>query len=237
MGVKRVGGRRGGGSRAGALIVAVSLVAMGLFAVVRNVDLSGPEWGIDRPRDQAMSQEELEEHVAKGKDLTLPPSTPKRIAIDSIGVDAEVGRVGLDRHGNIGAPPLFRSNQTAWFNKSSYPGAEGISVVVGHVDSERRGPAVFYDLRHLDVGDTVSVDRRDGTEASFTVTEIASYPKESFPYEEVFEPGPGSEIRLITCGGAFDYDADSYVENTVVYGVLTGAELRSGALSAGVTAW
>ena len=44
----------------------------------------------------------------------------------------------------------------------------------------------------------------------FTVTRVARYAKDAFPATEVYGPTPGAELRLITCGGAFDRAARSY---------------------------
>ena len=38
----------------------------------------------------------------------------------------------------------------------------------------------------------------------FTVTRVARYPKDAFPTAEVYGPTADAELRLITCGGAFD---------------------------------
>jgi hypothetical protein len=89
-------------------------------------------------------------------------------------------------------------------------------VITGHVDSVA-GPAVFFRLRDVAVGDPVSVVRADGTTARFTVTRVARYPKAAFPAAEVYAPTPGAELRLITCGGAFDRAARSYLDDVVVY--------------------
>ena len=54
----------------------------------------------------------------------------------------------------------------------------------------------------------------------FTVTRVARYAKGAFPTAEVYGPTPDAELRLITCGGAFDRAARSYRDNLVVYAAL-----------------
>jgi hypothetical protein len=68
----------------------------------------------------------------------------------------------------------------------------------------------------------VYVRRADGTLAEFTVTTVSRYAKDSFPTEAVYGAVPDSELRLITCGGTFDYATRSYLSNTVVYAVAAG---------------
>ena len=47
-----------------------------------------------------------------------------------------------------------------------------------------------------------------------------SYLKAKFPARVVYGATPDAELRLITCGGAFDYATGHYLRNTVVYAVL-----------------
>ena len=66
-------------------------------------------------------------------------------------------------------------------------------------------------------GDRVYVRRADGTLAVFAVTSVRTYPKDRFPTQSVYGPTPDPELRLITCGGTFDYQLHSYLSNVVVY--------------------
>jgi hypothetical protein len=65
------------------------------------------------------------------------------------------------------------------------------------------------------------VRRADGSLAVFRVTVIRSYLKDAFPTADVYGPVPDAELRLITCGGTFDYATGHYVSNTVVYAAET----------------
>jgi hypothetical protein len=40
--------------------------------------------------------------------------------------------------------------------------------------------------------------------------------KTAFPTDLVYAPTPGPELRLVTCGGAFDHTARSYLDNVIV---------------------
>ena len=42
-----------------------------------------------------------------------------------------------------------------------------------------------------------------------------------FPTAMVYGPVPDAELRLITCGGTFDYARGSYLSNVVVYARLS----------------
>ena len=106
-----------------------------------------------------------------------------------------------------------------WYRQGPAPGDPGPAVLTGHVDSVA-GPAVFFRLRDIAVGDPVLVDRADGTTVRFTVTRVARYPKGAFPAAEVYGPTPDAELRLITCGGVFDRATGSYADNVIVFARL-----------------
>jgi sortase (surface protein transpeptidase) len=99
------------------------------------------------------------------------------------------------------------------------PGDRGVAVLVGHVDSARDGPAVFYHLAELKPGDPVSVLRSDGRRARFVVAAVREYPKTNFPAGQVYADVDRPELRLITCGGDFDQAMGSYRDSIVVYAV------------------
>jgi hypothetical protein len=87
------------------------------------------------------------------------------------------------------------------------------------VDS-KTGPADFYQLRTRRPGDIVRVGLADGRILVFRVQRVQRYPKDEFPTEAVYFPTLHRELRLITCGGEFDYAAGSYRDNIVVYATL-----------------
>jgi hypothetical protein len=138
---------------------------------------------------------------------------PVGVRIPAIGVTAPLDRLGLDADGAL-RPPAG-DDRAGWYTGSSAPGDVGPAVLAGHVDS-RSGPAVFWRLRDLVPGDEVVVDRADGTAVRFTVTTVEVAPKADFPTAAVYGPTPRAELRLVTCGGAFDRSARSYTDNVVV---------------------
>ena len=93
----------------------------------------------------------------------------------------------------------------------------GPAVIAGHVDS-KTSPAVFFRLRELRQGAIVEVTRA-GAQIKFKVLEVRKYPKAQFPTDDVYGPTPNAQLRLITCGGDFDRNRRSYVDNIVVYAV------------------
>lgn len=80
-----------------------------------------------------------------------------------------------------GQLPLLRGKDRAsWVGSSATPGERGTAVLAGHVDTTS-GPAAFSNPGAAKPGMAVSVARRDGTTAHFTIDEVAVYPKDEFP--------------------------------------------------------
>lgn len=148
-----------------------------------------------------------------------PEPLPSQVTIPSIDVSSELLHLGLNDDGTVAVPEGDDVDSAAWFDGSPRPGAVGPAVIEGHVDSQN-GPSVFYDLVTLEPGAEVSVDREDGTEVTYVVDRLETYPKDEFPTLAVYGNTDGPELRLITCGGLWDPETGHYRDNTVVYASL-----------------
>ncbi|MFB4314673.1 class F sortase [Actinomadura sp. 21ATH] len=150
----------------------------------------------------------------------MKESQPKTIKIQKIGVSAPVSLIGLRPDGRIEEPPLSRPNLTGWYKEGVTPGEMGPSVILGHVDANKKA-AVFYRLKELKAGDTIQVVRQDGSTATFAVDRLQSVDKDAFPHQKVFgEDIDYSSLRLVTCGGAFDAATGHYRNNLIVFAKL-----------------
>ena len=143
-----------------------------------------------------------------------PVPRPVSLTIPLIGVKTRLITLGLTSSGALEVPSS--TAVAGWYTGSPKPGAIGSAIIVGHIDSYT-GPGVFYRLSELRPGDKVFVKRADGTLVEFRVTLVQTYLKDRFPTQAVYGPTPDPELRLITCGGAFDYATGHYLSNIVVY--------------------
>jgi sortase family protein len=154
---------------------------------------------------------------------SLPRSVPVSVDIPAIGVTSKLLHLGLNADGTIQVPSLVTSaSEAAWYKYSATPGQIGASVIEGHVDSDQ-GPAVFYRLGALHPGDTIDVTLADGTTAIFRVTGVRQYAKSNFPAKAIYGTANYAALRLITCGGVFDYATGHYLSSTVVFASLTSS--------------
>lgn len=151
--------------------------------------------------------------------IVLPRSAPTRIVIPAISVDAPFTDLSLNTTGQLNAPPPDDTNLVGWFKDGVTPGERGTSVVAGHLDT-KTGPAVFVELSKLKPGNTVSITRKDGKTATFKVDSVETFSKAAFPSARVYNDAPTAELRVITCGGAYDKKAQDYKDNVVVFAHL-----------------
>lgn len=146
-------------------------------------------------------------------------SDPTVLDIPSIGVHTgHLVGLRLSADGTLQAPARF--TDVGWYTGGPTPGELGPAVLGAHVDSHS-GPAVFFRLGELRPGARVVVTRADGSVVTFVVDRVAEYAKSAFPTALVYGNSSNrAEIRLITCGGAFDRSTGHYVDNIVVFGHL-----------------
>lgn len=153
--------------------------------------------------------------------LRFNKATPVRMApvllqIPEAWVDARIQPVGVTPTGEMETPDDFW--EVGWYRYGARPGDVGRAVIAGHLDSHD-GAAVFYHIGDLEPGDEIRVllGGPDG-ERFFTVREVAVYPADDAPVDEIFGPSDHPELVLITCGGDWrGRDAGGYSDRIVVY--------------------
>jgi Sortase domain len=200
---------------AGVLLIATGIAALGV-AVAAQVHAPQPSGSAAGVMGSS----------ARGP--SLPRSMPVSVNIPAIGVDSRLLHLGLNADGTIQVPSLETSaDEAAWYKYSATPGQIGSSVIEGHVDSNQ-GAAVFFRLGALRPGDTVNVTLADGVTAVFRVTGVREYAKSRFPAKAIYGATNFAALRLITCGGAFDYTTGHYLSSTVVFASLTSSRPARG---------
>jgi hypothetical protein len=146
-----------------------------------------------------------------------PPEigAPEHLSIPGIAAESDLVPTGLNPDGTLEVPPVSEPLQASWYEGFSEPGEAGRpAVILGHVDGGGQ-EGVFYELHAVEIRDEIHVDDK-----LFSVYDTQKTDKDSFPTEQVYAPTPTPELRLITCGGAFDHSVDSYEDNIIVYARL-----------------
>jgi hypothetical protein len=146
-------------------------------------------------------------------------SVPERLRIATIGVDAPFTDLSIGATGQLDAPPPTDNNLVGWFKDGATPGERGSAIVAGHVDT-MTGPAVFLQLQYLQPGAKVDITRADGSVATFKVDSVEQFSKAKFPDDRVYADTDSAQLRLITCGGAYNKSAKDYEDNVVAFAHL-----------------
>ena len=142
-----------------------------------------------------------------------PAVVPTRVTIPRIGVASPLETLRVSAASRL-LPPQDPA-RAGWFPLASVPGDLGAAVIAGHRDS-LRGPAVFWRLTDLRIGDRIAVARSDGSTAAFRVAEVRRVSRAHFPTVDVYGPTPDRTLRLITCGGTYDHLHGRYLDNVLV---------------------
>ncbi len=160
----------------------------------------------DSSADQSSSDVEIIKDERKG-------IVPVTIEIPAINVKSKVEHVGTLDDGRMDVPK--DADNVGWYKPGTMPGAQGNSVIAGHVD-DLTSPAVFYHLHKLKSGDEIIVEGESGEKLTFKVVQSDVYPRQEAPIENIFGFSYRSMLNLITCTGEYDPNTTEREERLVV---------------------
>jgi len=140
---------------------------------------------------------------------------PVRIEVPDLGIDMSIEPVGLEADGSMG---LFDDPAlAAWYRWGPAPGSEGGSTVIAaHVDSLEYSVLPFARLKDATPGTAVFVTDAAGTRHAYAVESLQVTEKAAVDWDAAFDRSGSPRLTLVTCGGAFDYEARTYLSNLVV---------------------
>lgn len=154
--------------------------------------------------------------IEKSSEVINPtPGVPVHITIPSINVSADVEQVGLDTEGRMDIPS--KEEDTAWFDLGFRPGQAGNAVIDGHLDQVTGAPSVFWNLKNLVPGNTVTITDAKNETYTFIVTKQEAYDFDKVPMQQVFGSSDSPHLNLITCNGTWDRANKNYSQRIVVY--------------------
>jgi hypothetical protein len=158
--------------------LAVVLVVAAGFALALNRDRSERSGASTRPAgssDRSSNGPSIQTPVPAPRNVARA-ALPVRVAVPRLGISSNLQRLHLRQDGELQSPSAWM--EAGWYADGTRPGDVGPAVIAGHVDSTL-GPAVFYRLREMRVGDTILVTEVGGKVLTFVVSEVRSYPKDS----------------------------------------------------------
>ena len=163
------------------------------------------------------TSEAVETPVSSGERAAykVAPDQPRYLTIDKLNVHARALRVGTSADRTVQAPKSI--HDVGWYKGSAKPGQAGVMFIDGHVSGPTQ-PGVFKRIGSLSPGDTVGVEKGDGTKLSFVVTSVKLVPEEKVDMNSllVSPDADGQHLVLMTCGGSFNRAENKYEDRVVV---------------------
>lgn len=149
--------------------------------------------------------------------VALPITSPARLVIPKIGVNAAVESIGQDRQGVLGLPKAY--NNIAWYKQSARPGKPGNALMWGHLNGAG-GPAVLWKLKKLKIGDQLTVKDENGNRIKFRVTRKQSFPYNRLPKQDLFGPSKTARLNIVTCDGVWSRASRNYSHRLIIFAEL-----------------
>ncbi|MGH1492829.1 MAG: class F sortase [Acidimicrobiales bacterium] len=207
----------------GVFVMAISLALVGAAVTAHKIPAGAEEaklgssavasaGAVNAAQAQVPLRSALLDNQASGIDDSDLPIT---VRIGDLGLQAPIISVGVDENNQFAVPA---ADTVGWYQYSATPGSAGSAVLAAHVDYGGRAGA-FFNLAQLELGETLEVEMADGSVLRYRVVDNQSYDKTELPAVELFRKDGDPVLTLITCGGTFDSDRNSYRDNVVVTAV------------------
>lgn len=199
------------------------LMAMATFLFVVGIAVSINSFRIDRVATATVSAQAasgpLDVDEAKPNNLdsySVAPDAPRIIEIPKLNAKARVMRVGLDKQDTLLAPNNV--HDAGWYTGSAKPGeASGATVIDGHISGPTQ-PGVFVNLKKLQAGDIISIERGDKTKITYKVIKTEQHDVADVNMYEVMQSVTAKHgLNIISCGGAFNRKMNSFEQRIIVY--------------------
>lgn len=145
---------------------------------------------------------------------TVPADQPRVIAVPRFDIESYVQPVSVTSSGAMATPTNI--HYVGWYTGSVAPGESGLSILNGHYTG-RYDKGVFWRLGDLAKGDEIRVQMGDLSWRVFVVESNATYDTTQanialFDDQQAIN----NELHLITCGGRYDDELQTYDERVVV---------------------
>ena len=200
----------------GLLVVSVLLIGFsGYNLLIKQQKTSGV---VQLEPSTAIITEDVQEPEEKKPDMNqeydVPADQPRRIIIKSLTTDGFIQKVGLTSKNAVAVPNNI--HVAGWYINSVVPGAEGLSIIDGHVSGKYEN-GVFYYLKKLKKGDVFQIEFGDKSLKTFEVVDTKQLP-ESESAEFLFQKNSDikEQLNLITCGGNFNKESQQFADRVVV---------------------
>lgn len=152
----------------------------------------------------------------KKEAYTVEASAPRMLTIKKLNLHARVLPMSVNTNNTIQAP--INVYDAGWYIQSARPGADGATFIDGHASGPTR-QGLFAYLDTLVTGDTVEIEKGDGTLLTYRVVHVETTPLDSTDMNKVLAPyGDVKQgLNLMTCTGKWLEAQKTYDQRVVVY--------------------
>ncbi|WP_157693079.1 class F sortase [Pedococcus dokdonensis] len=202
------------------ILAAVLIAAAGISAVLLIRGQTPPTlWVAPLP---GQDPSEAAPKVVLGADdvpaqAALPMLDPLTIHIPVLEVSGHIGLATVDGDGVLD-PPHVSTTVGLWPGSASLASDTGEVTIAGHVNWAGMSPFTFGKLAYLKRGNTIYTSDASGRVTRWRVASVSARGKSEPVDHGAFRGAVGPRrLALITCGGSFDAERRSYVDNVYVY--------------------
>ncbi len=153
------------------------------------------------------------ESVAK---YAVAADRPRALHIDKLDLSARILPMSVNKQGSIQAP--LNIYDAGWYTGSVKPGEIGAMFIDGHASGPTR-EGLFAYLDTLKVGDTLQVEKGDGSKLSYKVVHTEVVPLGEVDMKKVLLPygNVSRAMNLMTCTGKWLPKEYTYDHRVLIY--------------------
>lgn len=211
---------------AGLLVLATGYVSIDTIITNNNAkaalvndfksDTSAPVVTADQHAQAQEGRDETELSTQMLANYKVANDAPRALYINKLKVAARILPMATNKDGSIQAPVnIFDSG---WYTGSMKPGQVGAMFIDGHASGPTR-LGLFGNLDRLANGDTLQVEKGDGTKLTYKVVHTEIIPLEGLDMNKALLPY-GRTVRglnLMTCTGTWIQSKQTFDHRVVVY--------------------
>lgn len=150
------------------------------------------------------------------KNYMVAPSLPRAIYIDKLHVAARTLPMNVNPNGSIQAP--LGIYDAGWYTGSVKPGEIGAMFIDAHASGPTQ-EGLFGKLHQLAIGDTLQVEKGDGTRLTYRVVHTETVDKDAVDMHAMLLPyGNASRaLNMMTCAGTWEESSKTLSQRVLVY--------------------
>lgn len=176
----------------------------------------------DRSTNERPTTDPRPEPANRSRSVPATSAGPDRLSIPVLAQWNIAITAATETTNHILKPPADVHTVGIWTPGAPLAATDGTTDIVGHVNYAGQGPGALHDIAELHPGDRLYTTDDRGRTTSWTVTTVFARSKNTGVDATAF-PGPAGprQLVLITCGGSFDPNTESYLDNVYVRALPT----------------